>query len=349
MASNDPLHALIAENIDRLVNLDVSGYGVIAEIHQAAREHYGAPLSWLAAERLRAALGEGGTFFVTSGWLMPGFYPYGETDGPIGAAILGRALSHAFGARMVVLTETEMVPCTTAACRAAGLNVMTEAEIAAAPRPPHPGNRHCIIVPIPIPLEAAQSEAKRLFDTYDPKAILSVEKNGPNAEGLYCMVGGDDNSDCVIKAAEFFYEAERRGVLTIGIGDRGNEIGFGAVAEVPRRVLPFGEQATDNTTVDVLVTAAVSNWGASAIAAALAAMLDRPEVMHDTDTESRMLHRCIDAGGIDGFGCTPIPVTDGMSEPAHIGICALLNEMIRAPAVKTPSVFATPLHGTKPR
>ena len=235
-----------------------------------------------------------------------------------------------------------------AACRAAGLNVLSEDDIARAPRPPHPNIPMCIIVPIPIPLEAARSEAKRLFDTYDPKAILSVEKNGPNAEGLYCMVGGEDNSDCVIKAAEFFYEAARRGVLTIGIGDRGNEIGFGAIAEVPRRVLPFGEQATDSTVVDVLVTAAVSNWGASAIAASLAAMLERPEVMHDTDTESRMLHRCIDAGGVDGFGCTPIPVTDGMREPAHIGICALLNEIVRAAATKVPSVFATPLYRREP-
>jgi hypothetical protein len=348
MASNDPLHGLIAENIDRLVNLDISGYGVIAAIHDAARVHHGAPLAWLAAERLRAALGEGGYFLVTSGWLMPGCYPYGETDGPIGAGILGRALALGLGARMIVLTEVEMVLCTTAACRAAGLNVLSEDDIARAPRPPHPNIPMCIIVPIPIPLEAARSEAKRLFDTYDPKAILSVEKNGPNAEGLYCMVGGEDNSDCVIKAAEFFYEAARRGVLTIGIGDRGNEIGFGAIAEVPRRVLPFGEQATDSTVVDVLVTAAVSNWGASAIAASLAAMLERPEVMHDTDTESRMLHRCIDAGGVDGFGCTPIPVTDGMREPAHIGICALLNEIVRAAATKVPSVFATPLYRREP-
>ena len=348
MASNDPLHGLIAENIDRLVNLDISGYGVIAAIHDAARVHHGAPLAWLAAERLRAALGEGGYFLVTSGWLMPGCYPYGETDGPIGAGILGRALALGLGARMIVLTEVEMVLCTTAACRAAGLNVLSEDDIARAPRPPHPNIPMCIIVPIPIPLEAARSEAKRLFDTYDPKAILSVEKNGPNAEGLYCMVGGEDNSDCVIKAAEFFYEAARRSVLTIGIGDRGNEIGFGAIAEVPRRVLPFGEQATDSTVVDVLVTAAVSNWGASAIAASLAAMLERPEVMHDTDTESRMLHRCIDAGGVDGFGCTPIPVTDGMREPAHIGICALLNEIVRAAATEVPSVFATPLYRREP-
>ena len=187
---SNPLLSLIAENIDRLVNLDVSGYGVIGEIHQAARAHHGAPLAWTAAERLHDVLSDGGSFLVTCRWQMPGFYPYGETDGPIGAAILGRALGLAFGARMIVLTEEGMVPITTAACRAAGLN--------------------------------------------------------------------------------------------------------------------------------------------------------RPEIMHDVTTESRMLHRCIDAGGIDGFSCTPVPVTDGMVEAVHVGICALLNEMVRAPAAKLPSVFSTP-------
>ena len=343
MVSN-PLHSLIAENIERLINLDISGYGVVAELNLSARHHYGGPLAWMAAEQLRGALSGGGYFFVTSGWLMPGCYPYGETDGPIGAATLGRALAMAFGARMVVLTEVEMVACTTAACRAAGLNVLAEDDITRAPRPPHPNVPMCIIVPVPIPLESAQAEAFRLFDIYEPKAILSVEKNGPNADGKYCMVDGEDNSDCVMKAAEFFYEATRRGVLTIGIGDRGNEIGFGAIAEIPRRLLPFGDQATDTTVVDVLVTACVSNWGASGIVAALATMLNRSDVMHDPETERRMLHRCMEAGGVDGFTCKPIPQTDGMREPAHIGVCALLNEIVRAPAVKVPSVFATPLY-----
>ena len=340
--SDDPLLALIAENIDRLINLDVSGYGVIGALHEAACKHYGGPLTLRAAMRLRAVLGEGDYFFVTEGWLMPGFYPYGETDGPIGAATLGRALAIGLGARMVVLTETEMVPITAAACRAAGLNVLSEANLDAAPRPPHHNNLHCIIVPIGIEEAAAKTEARRLFDRYRPKAILSVEKNGPNDDGDYCMVDGSDNSDCVIKAAEFFAEAAKRGVLTIGIGDRGNEIGFGAIADVPRALLPFGEKATDTTVVDVLVTAAVSNWGASGIVAALAALLDRPEIMHDPDVEARMLHQCIEAGGIDGFSCRPVPVTDGMVAPVHTGINAILNELVRAPAAKSPSVFSTP-------
>lgn len=339
---SDPLLALIADNIDRLINLDVSGYGVIGALHEAACLHYGGPLTLLAARRLHEAISQGDNFFVTAGWLMPGFYPYGETDGPIGAATLGRALSIGLGARMLVLTEAEMVPITAAACRAAGLNVLSEAEVEASPRSPHENNRYCIIVPIAIDDAAARSEAIRLFDRYKPKAMIAIEKNGPNADGDYCMVDGSDNSDCVIKAARFFAEAERRGVLTVGIGDRGNEIGFGAIAETPRRLLPFGEKATDTTVVDVLVTAAVSNWGASGIAAALAALLDRPDILHDTETEARMLQRCVDAGGVDGFSCQPVPVTDGMVEAVHVGIAAILNELVRAPAAKAPSVFATP-------
>jgi hypothetical protein len=334
---------LIAENIDRLINLDVSGYGVIGDIYRAARAHHGEPLTLLAARRLRQALSPGDYFFVTSGWLMPGFYPYGETDGPIGAATLGRALGIGLDARMVVVTEDRMVPITVATCRAAGLNVMSEEDLRQAPRPPHPKNLYCLVVPFPIDEQAGRKEAERLFDNYRPKAMVAIEKNGPNRQGVYSMIDGSDNDDCVIKAGLLFDEAKRRGALTIGIGDRGNEIGFGATHEVPRRVLPFGENATDNTTVDVLVTAAVSNWGASGIAAALAADLDRRQVMHDTATESRMLHRCIDAGGVDGFSCRPVAVSDGMVEAVHVGVAALLNELVRAPAAREPAVFSTPV------
>lgn len=339
---------LITDTIDRLINLDISGYGVIDHLYKAARGLHTRPITLHAAQQLRERLeGPGETVFVTSGWVMPGTYPYGETDGPIGAATLARALGIGLGARTIILTEDLMVDCTTAACRAAGLSVLSEKDLAQAPRPVHSGLLHCIIIPFPIDDAAAVSEAHRLFETYKPKALMSVEKNGPNQNGLYCMVDGSDNSECVAKAARLFEEAQRRGVLTIGIGDRGNEIGFGAIADVPRKVLPFGENATDNTTVDILVTAAVSNWGASGIAASLAALLGRPEVMHDTETERRMLHRCIDAGGIDGFTCRPVPMTDGMQEATHVAICALLNEIIRAPAVTVNGLFSTPIHGTR--
>lgn len=348
--NRDALVGLIADTIDRLINLDISGYGVIDHLYKASRALHSRPVVQVAAEQLRQRLegSRGETVFVTSGWIMPGTFPHGETDGPIGAATLARALGIAFGTRTVILTEAPLIECTAATCRAAGLSVLTESDISVAPRPVHPGLLHCIIAPFPIDDEEAVSEAGRLFGAYNPKALISIEKNGPNKDGLYCMVDGSDNTECVAKAGRLFEEARRRSVLTIGIGDRGNEIGFGAIAEVPRRVLPFGENATDNTTVEILVTAAVSNWGASGIAASLAAMLGRPEIFHDPETEKRMLYRCIEAGGIDGFSCRPVPMTDGMQEATHVAICALLNEIVRAPAVTVSGLFSTPIHKKRP-
>lgn len=342
--SGSPLVDLIADNVDRLINLDVSGYGVIAHLYKAARALQDRPITLAAAQRLREKLADGGNFFVTSGWIMPGTFPCGETDGPIGAATIGRALGIAFGARMIVVTEERMIGSTVAACRAAGMSVLTEEDLRDSPRPPHPRFLHCVVVPLPIDDAGSVAESRRLFEAYKPKALISIEKNGPNREGRYSMVDGSDNSDCVAKAGRLFEEAKAKGVLTIGIGDRGNEIGFGAIADVPRRILPFGENATDNTTVDILLTAAVSNWGASGIAATLAALLGRPEIMHDTATESRMLHRCIDAGAVDGFTCRPVPMSDGMQESTHVAICALLNELVRAPAVNINGLFSTPVH-----
>ena len=80
----------------------------------------------------------------------------------------------------------------------------------------------------------------------------------------------------------------------------------------------------------------------------MAAIVSNPDVLHDPATESRMLHRCIEAGGVDGFNCRPVPVTDGMLESTQVAICALLNELVRAPAARGPSVFATPVLG-KPK
>ncbi len=346
----EQLLGVIAENVDRLVSLDVNGYGVIRTLYEAARAHHARPLTLLAADLLRQVIRPGDYVFVTTGWVMPGFHPAGETDGPIGAAVLGRALGLGLAARMVVLTEEALVPLLVSACRAAGLNVLEESDLTR-PRKPHPKNLYCLVLPFPIDDASAIDEARRLFDRYSPKALIAVEKNGPNRKGVYHMIGGFDNSDCVAKAGRLFEEASRRGILTVGIGDRGNEIGFGAIAETARRILPFGRTCTcpcgdgvvDATTVDVLVTAAVSNWGAYGIAACLAAMLDEPEVLHDPETESRMLERCIDAGGIDGFTCRPVPATDGIAEPVHVALVTLLNEIIRAPAVRRPSVFSTPL------
>jgi thiamine pyrophosphate-dependent acetolactate synthase large subunit-like protein len=72
----------------------------------------------------------------------------------------------------------------------------------------------------------------------------------------------------------------KEGVLTVGIGDGGNEIGMGNIYDTVRKVVPYGDQCkcpakcgiADSTLVDVTVVATVSNWGAYGIEACLAAL-----------------------------------------------------------------------------
>lgn len=63
--------------------------------------------------------------------------------------------------------------------------------------------------------------------------------------------------------------ARERGVLTIGIGDGGNEVGFGEVRDSVAKAHPFGARSHGDfpsglitvTATDVVVAASVSNWG----------------------------------------------------------------------------------------
>lgn len=130
--------------------------------------------------------------------------------------------------------------------------------------------------------------------------------------------------------------AADRGVLTIGIGDGGNEIGCGAIIEEVQRVQPFGRKCVcpcgagvaTVTRCDHLVFASVSNWGAYAVAAALGGLLDKPTVLHDTETELRMLHASLAGGAMDGAYARLIPFVDGTSADVQAGIINMLHQIV---------------------
>lgn len=115
----DPLVRHIGECADQLVTIDVLGYGVIGPLYRAARERQGGPLCLQAAQRLAERVRPGGCAMITTGWILPGHAPYGETDGPVGTAVLARALALGLQAKVLVATEPELVEMVAAACRAA--------------------------------------------------------------------------------------------------------------------------------------------------------------------------------------------------------------------------------------
>src|SRR5450759_2001446 len=82
----------IAEAVDQLVTLDVAGRGFIDVVYPAPREAQGGPLCMLAAQQLRDRVGMDDVALICSGQLV---YPLSlpENDGPMGSAVLARALA----------------------------------------------------------------------------------------------------------------------------------------------------------------------------------------------------------------------------------------------------------------
>jgi hypothetical protein len=321
----------IAENIDRLVSLDIAGREFINIMYPPTRERHGRPLCLLAAEKLKDTVRHGDIVLIASGMLV---YPLelAETDGPLGGAALARALQIGLGAKPIIVTDHAAVEMNKAVCRGASLNVTDLEKLMAT-------ERTISVIGFPISEEKAKREAESLFQDLSPKAILAVECRGRNEKGVYhALPKGRNMNHIAAKIACLYDKAQEIGALTIGIGDGGNEIGWGIVNDVIKEKIPYGDTCScgcgggfgDTTTVDVLVAASVSNWGAYGIIACLSMILNNPDVLHDIKTESRMLRMCIDAGGINGPSFLPEPKVDGLSEETDLAFLTLLAEMTKS-------------------
>jgi hypothetical protein len=127
-------------------------------------------------------------------------------------------------------------------------------------------------------------------------------------------------------------------VLTIGIGDGGNEVGFGAVRDGITAVHPLGGKSLAGhasgvvtvTATDVVVSASVSNWGAYAIAAALAAKVRDLNVLHTPRLEHILIDATVRAGARDGATSKAEVAVDGINLEGHMSFVELLRSIVTA-------------------
>ena len=322
---------LIGENVDRLVSLDVAAREFINIVYPPARQRHGRPLCLSAAEKLRDRIHPGDFVLIAPTMLV---YPLelAETDGPLGGAALARALQMGFGAKPVLVTDYAAMDMTKAVCRGANLNVTDLDTLKKT-------ERTVSVIGFPVDEAQAQKEAELLFRDLSPEAIIAIECRGRNEKGVYhALPKGRNMNHIAAKIPCLYDKAKETGALTIGIGDGGNEIGWGIVNDVIREKIPFGDTCAcgcgggvgDTTVVDVLVAASVSNWGAYGICACLSVLLNNAEILHDAKTESRMLRSCIDAGGVNGPSFLPEPKVDGLPEETHHALLNILAEMTKA-------------------
>lgn len=334
-ASPDGHVPAMADYVDRLVTVEMRNQGMpsgkITPLYDAARaEGGGLPLAHRAAAGLLASAHRHDTVLIVTGAGSGPLIPNGENDGPVGAAVLARALHWGVGCTPVLVCEAHHAGPVVAACEAVGVGIRDLDQATST----HVGGA---VVTSPTTQDGIQGWAAALLDRLRPAAIVAIERLGPNSAGIVHGATGLSGWDPLVDLTPLFTAAAERGIFSVGIGDAGNEIGFGRIVDDVRRIQPHGARCQCScgagmatvVPTDVLVVAAVSNWGAYAIEACIAMQLRRPDVQHSPREAERAIQRCLEAGGLEAMYCTQRFFVDGIAGESSVAMVQLLREMVR--------------------
>ncbi len=194
-----------------------------------------------------------------------------ETDGPPGALAIGRAL-HALGFDVIYVTDKYTMP-------------LFPSDIV--------GKDRVISFPI-TDHNSSKRFAQLILAEIQPSLMISVERCGLNGSRKYLSMVGEDISEYTAKIDYLFLGQKK----TLGIGDGGNEIGMGNLAEyIPAvETLPKDPALTP---VNKLVIASVSNWGGYGLVAALS-RLAGCNLLPSVEWEKEIIKEIVARGAVDG-------------------------------------------------
>jgi len=341
MNQEDLTRLNVGQNLDELCNLDPRGYGVCRILYEGARAYTGSPLTMNAAEKLAATVKKGDLVYILTGFvLIP--HKKAEMDGIVSSLLLARSLVVAFDAKPVLVCPEDCLEAVRNMAPAVGLHLCASVEevkgypIAMA------------AVPFTKDRSKADAEAAALMAAGLPSAVVSIEAPGANAVGCYHNAIGLDVSEHEAKSDVLFAALQKAGVLNIAIGDLGNEIGMGAIADHLNRYIPGARKGSCAcgcgggiaavTTADHIITATVSDWGCYGLIAALAYLTGKIEVMHTGEVGAEVIRTASRSGMIDMTGWL-LPAVDGCDLKMNVLIMELMRECI-ASAFKQKDISA---------
>lgn len=323
-----------ANRVDQIINIDFGNRGV-EHLFESERAAAGEPLTLRAARRLQTLTAED-TVLVTTGSVSRSWISseIGENDGPAGTAALVRAIALGTRATVVLVAEASLIPVITKMMIAAGVTILGyDAAVEA--------NRGGTLLAASVrsfttSSRVAPADAVALLEELSPSLLISVERTGRNEDGIYCSMRGVDYGQERARIDFVFDEATRRNIPSIAVGDGGNEIGMGNVADAVRQHIPFGDRAAQGgagigamTQVDSLVTAACSNWGAYGIVAVWAALAQNSALLHTPAAERFLLQRGVEIGLINSVAGRIDDRVDDIPSEVHVSLVTFIDALAR--------------------
>ena len=220
--------------------------------------------------------------------IITGFYilaaKSNETDGPPGAIATGMALQ-SLGYEVVYISDKYTAPLMTALA-----------------------DSKARVVDFPIiDDEASKMFALDLLKELDPSVIISTERCGLTDEGLYRNMRGQDISEYTARVDHLFLNHPN----TIGIGDGGNELGMGNLAEYTPGVHTLVKKPCVISSTRPIICS-VSNWGCYGLIAAISLRRGR-NLMPSIELERALVEQCVEMGSVDGKSHKVEPRVDGFT------------------------------------
>lgn len=228
-----------------------------------------------------------GNFLVTTGFYAGGA---GETDGPLGAWIMIQVLDK-LGFSPILVTDEytyyyfsgEKVKC------------------------------------VRVPLRNSQEHHKivsmeTILGRLNPVGMLSIERCGKNGDGDYTNMKGISIGIHTAPIDELFELAGKYGIMTIGIGDGGNEIGMGNLSEEINRYLSINPCIVKT---DHLLIATVSNWAAYGLGRMLE-LVSGKHLMPPVSDLTYFFDRIVRMGSVDGITGENAMTVDGFPEGKEV-------------------------------
>lgn len=303
----------------------------------------------------------GANLAIVTGFFIPTAQPpAGETDGPLGALFLARALLP-LGIRVRILTDAFAAPALQAGIRFADLRKEVPLIVLLPPKEAAalgPGMYRKRFLEQPGGPPTHLIALERVGPSHTPNSLQRQRVDGPILQDFNGTVPAADHDRCHtmrgldvtdrMSPAHWLFEktpGEKRDgepeeptskasnpLTTIGIGDGGNEIGMGKIPwDILRDNIPQGARIACRIATDHLLVCGVSNWGAYALAAGVWHLRGKipPTVLFHPYVERRLLQTMVEKGPlVDGVLGKPSITVDGLSWQDYSGVLVKIEALL---------------------